>query len=478
MVNPENEDLIEKHLPSLLFETPQVTHDDGFLGAAMSEAARTKLRRGARPVVSGRWLPHFSLNIRGGGGGTFIFKEGSTDIGTLSGQQQFREAYECAIYMHGGRKSRVKEISSLGIGGEILLDPVDPGLRTNATTSTFVTERHIYDGWRWSADGSEAATAFYGKVLITELLNAEGAVNTRSGDFLDKWVPQFNTAKFDNVHASWVREESEYGTWLDSTISNLLDWFNVDIGRTCLRSRGIAGDRRAAQPVDHDIPLHLSSRAGEVLSVPTHDPWCQTSTFPTFCRVCGQQIFILSCTCGSSVIFDRLGWPWPQHVCVGRDAARGPASSGIVGHVDTFGDKLTPASHSLVHEVSNADRARGGHPIGKPPIEKVRPSNCQIERVLMVRDVFEETKQTKMVDALPAYGRKMYGLQPDWQYNQVTLVDNSAQPNQSFTALVPESLLSGVKKDVLAKVRLTGCVVAETAIWIVAKVEVIRFPVE
>ena len=83
-----------------------------------------------------------------------------------------------------------------------------------------------------------------------------------------------------------------------------------------------------------------------------------------------------------------------------------------------------------------------------------------------------------MVDALPTYGRKMYGLQPDWQYNQVPLVDNSAQPNQSFTALVPESLLSGVKKDVLAKVRLTGCVVAETAIWIVAKVEVIRFPME
>ena len=70
----------------------------------------------------------------------------------------------------------------------------------------------------------------------------------------------------------------------------------------------------------------------------------------------------------------------------------------------------------------------------------------------------------------------MYGLEPDLHYNQVTLVDNSTQPNLSYTALVPESLLRGVKKDVLAKVRLTGCVVADTAIWIVAKVEVIRFP--
>ena len=158
VVDPENEALIEKHLPSRLFETPHVP-DDGFLGAAMSEAAWTKLRRGVRPVVSGRWRPHLSLNIRGGGAGTFILKEGSNDIGTLSGQQQFREEYERAIYMHGGRTCSVKEISSTGNGGEILLDPVDPGLRTNATTSTFVTERDISDGWRWSADGSEV-TAF------------------------------------------------------------------------------------------------------------------------------------------------------------------------------------------------------------------------------------------------------------------------------------------------------------------------------
>ena len=206
VVNPENEDLVEKHLPSLLFETPRVT-DDGILGAAMSEAAQAKVRRGARAVASGQWRPHFSLNIRGGGSGTFVLKEGGNDIGTLSGQQQFREAYERAIYMHGGRTYRVREISSTGSGGEILLEPVDSGLRTNASTSTFVTERDIYDGWRWTAGGSEV-TAFYGKVLITESLNAVEEVNARSGDVVDKWIPQFNTAKFDNAHAFWVREET------------------------------------------------------------------------------------------------------------------------------------------------------------------------------------------------------------------------------------------------------------------------------
>ena len=109
--------------------------------------------------------------------------------------------------MHGGRTYRVKEISSTGSGGEIMLEPVDSGLRTNASTSTFVTERDIYDGRRWTADGSDVS-AFYGKVLITESLNAVEEVNARTSDVVDRWVPQFNTAKFDNAHAFWVREET------------------------------------------------------------------------------------------------------------------------------------------------------------------------------------------------------------------------------------------------------------------------------
>ncbi len=207
VVNPENEDLIEKHLPSLLFETPHAVDNDGCLGAAMSEAVQKKQRRGVRPVASGRWRPHFSLNIRGGGSGTFVLKEGNNQIGTLSRQQQFREAYERAIYMHGGRTYRVREISSTGSGGEIMLEPIDSGLRTNATTSTFVTARDIYDGRRWAASGSEVS-AFYGKVLITESLNAVEEVNARTGEVVDRWVPQFNTAKFDNAHAFWVQEET------------------------------------------------------------------------------------------------------------------------------------------------------------------------------------------------------------------------------------------------------------------------------
>lgn len=210
VVSADNEDLVDKHLPSLLFETPGRVGQDGFLGSTMSRAALRKLRGGTRVVTSGRWRPHFALNIRGGGSGMFVLKEGNKEIGTLSGQQQFREAYERAIYMHGGRNYRVVEISHTGRGGEIKLGSVDPGLRTNATTATLVTERDIYDGKRWLTDGS-AISAFYGNVLITEVLNAVEEVDERTGDIVDRWTPSFNSAKFDNAHAFWISEEVASG---------------------------------------------------------------------------------------------------------------------------------------------------------------------------------------------------------------------------------------------------------------------------
>lgn len=207
VVNPGNEDLIEKHLGSLLFESPDLTSDASILGPAMEKRAREQIARGAMPVRSGRWRPHPSLNIRGGGAGMFVLKEGNQEIGTLSGQQQFREAYQRAIYMHGGRTYRVKEIALTGSsGGEIVLESADPWLRTQASTFTTLSEQDIYAGRRWVGEGTEI-NAFYGRVLITDSLNSVQEVDERTGEVLDQWTPQNNSAQFSNAHAFWLMEQ-------------------------------------------------------------------------------------------------------------------------------------------------------------------------------------------------------------------------------------------------------------------------------
>lgn len=52
------------------------------------------------------------------------------------------------------------------------------------------------------------------------------------------------------------------------------------------------------------------------MPVPTHGPRCRTLFCrPSRCGDCGQEVFHWACTCGSHVLFDALGDPWPRHQC-------------------------------------------------------------------------------------------------------------------------------------------------------------------
>ena len=207
VANAENEDIIKNHLPALLYETPDFPGTIEMLGPALHEAVAHKVATGARPVRSGQYRPHFSIPIRGAGGGNFTLKDGSREIGTLSGQQQFREAYQRAIYMHGGRTYRVQEISLTGNGGEITLGPAEPHLRTNPSLFTTLTEREIEAGVQWST-GDLTVSAYYGHVLITEAMNSVEEVNSLTGDVIDRWPATVMSAQFDNAHAYWLCQET------------------------------------------------------------------------------------------------------------------------------------------------------------------------------------------------------------------------------------------------------------------------------
>ena len=205
VVNPENEDLIEKHVPSLLFETSGLDGGREILGDALHDAAAAKLDEGSKPVRTGRWRPHSQLDIRGGGGGNFELKEGSRTIGTLSRQQQFREAYERAVYMHGGKRYRVQRIIFAGSGGEIALGSVDQFLATNPAGFTTVSEQDLYAGKRWASTDIEVQT-FHGKVGIMENIQSVEEIDDRTGSVRDRWQPKANSARFENAHAFWISQ--------------------------------------------------------------------------------------------------------------------------------------------------------------------------------------------------------------------------------------------------------------------------------
>ena len=209
VVNPENEDLVERHLPCLMHEAPGIDGASEILGQALYDAAMKKLKSGAIPVKDKSWRPHAGIDIRGGGAGMCKLEYGAKEIGTMSVQQQFREAYQKAIYMHGGSTYRVEEVVVSGKERTIRLGKAEPFLKTNPNFFTTLANQEIFDGHKWATRDMEVE-AIYGKVAISEILNSVEEIDERSGDVRDRWVPEFNAAKFFNAHACWIRQGARF----------------------------------------------------------------------------------------------------------------------------------------------------------------------------------------------------------------------------------------------------------------------------
>ena len=197
VVNPENEDLIARHVRALLSETPKLDGGRNILGKRFYNAADEKLKSGAQPVQ----YPHKNIDIRGGGSGSFNLKYGSETIGSLSSYQQFREAYPRAIYMHGGKRYRVEGVFMADRGGEITLGKVEQYLATNAKTYMQATEQEIYNGRQWTS----GITAHYGKVATIERMSVK-EINEHTGAIINRWVPDHpHSVKYgDAQHACWL----------------------------------------------------------------------------------------------------------------------------------------------------------------------------------------------------------------------------------------------------------------------------------
>lgn len=150
------------------------------------------------------------------------------------------------------------------------------------------------------------------------------------------------------------------------------------------------------------------------MSIPTHGPSCQTLVYPTSCWYCQQKIFVLECSCGSAILFDHIGAPWPKHTCVGY--------FGRWSTVATLQASGAPITSAVTAEPETE-------------IKRIDPMAGELRAVVaIVRDLHSSTKRTESVKALPEFGRKLAGLNPKMNYWQITLVDNRSRPNESFAA--------------------------------------------
>lgn len=206
VVNPDNEELTDRHLPCLLYETPELEGGETVLGAGLYGAASAKIESGAQPMRGGGFRPHFAVDIRGAGGGMYTLKVGATEIGTLSAQQQFREAYLRAIYLHGGANYRVEAVEFSSGGGTVQLsEEPDQNVRTRVALSTLVNVRQYFAGRRWRPE----VMVLHGNLTVTENLWSAVEFDERSDETIDSWQPESNNTRHATAHAFWIQLEGD-----------------------------------------------------------------------------------------------------------------------------------------------------------------------------------------------------------------------------------------------------------------------------
>ena len=198
VADPGNEELIQNHKPSFVYESGGVitSSSESILGQPFYEAVRNI---GSSAVMGGRFKPHHLLTLRGDGGKTWDLRYGNEDVGTMADYRRFREAYVDAILLHVGRKYKVDTVTE-GSSNEIsLTNPDADYLRTDAFFLKTLNIQEVFQGSRWKGQIAN----HLGRVNLYEALNQVSLVDERSDQVVNRFNPQGH-AKSSNAHAFWL----------------------------------------------------------------------------------------------------------------------------------------------------------------------------------------------------------------------------------------------------------------------------------
>ena len=186
---PDNEELIDKHMPALVSETGGTLPEgaDKILGPTFYARAAAVRRK---PVKGDN--PHIRMNLRGGVGRSHALKLGNDEIGTISESRRFREAYVGAIFPFFGRKYRVHAHEA----DAVVLREADPHHITEGRFHQVLSQNQVYDALGYGQfeihyGAVDLWTNFSGYSLIEE--NSKRVIETNTDNVA---LPQSNLHSF------------------------------------------------------------------------------------------------------------------------------------------------------------------------------------------------------------------------------------------------------------------------------------------
>lgn len=202
VVDPANEELIKKHLPSLIEEAGGSVkpHERELLGPAFFETAY----KFPGSVPNG-YNPQAYLNLRGGSGESFALKRNDQEIGQVSEMRRFREAFIGAVFPFYGQRYRVHSHEERAV----VLEDCEQFLRTEPAFYPVLSTSDIYGGV-----GYENVNVFRGKLNITVNFTGYKLVDERSDSVIGTGDTR-NALYLNDLHAFWIdfadMEDTELG---------------------------------------------------------------------------------------------------------------------------------------------------------------------------------------------------------------------------------------------------------------------------
>ena len=191
VVDPGNEELIGKHLPSLLEEAGGQVRpsEEAILGPPFYDAASKTT--GAIPAG---FKPQPRLNLRGGIGQSFKLKRGNEELGQISAMRRFREAYIGAIFPFFGLRYHVRSHEEQAV----TLEESEQYLRTEPGFYTVLTRSDFFDGL-----GYGDISVYHGSLDIVMNFTGYKLVDERSAEVIRAGGD--NDALFlKNLHSFWI----------------------------------------------------------------------------------------------------------------------------------------------------------------------------------------------------------------------------------------------------------------------------------
>jgi DEAD/DEAH box helicase domain-containing protein len=187
VVNPENPDLLSRHLPCAAAEMP-ISMDEPFMATpAVRRAAETLTNTGdllrsadGGRLFSKRKAPHRHVDLRGTGRRFRILSKISDEpIGEIDGFRAFRETHPGAVYLHRGETWRIEALDVEA--GRIIALPeqVDYYTRVRGSKDTEIQE--IYE--QQTVHGT---TAFFGRLKVTDQVTGFDRVLVRGNRLIGR----------------------------------------------------------------------------------------------------------------------------------------------------------------------------------------------------------------------------------------------------------------------------------------------------